>query len=488
MGAYAARNAGNTERWDTVVVGSGVAGLAAAAEAAAHGMRVVVLEAETEPGGASAISRAGCCLVGTPLQAACGVPDSLELALRDWRRAGGPSADLTWAARYLADSCTEVFAWCEDLGIRWTQLRQEEGNSAPRWHLPEGGGPALIAALLGRCRSLGVTVRTSSPVTQIVHERGRARGVAVSAAHGGRVMADATIICTGGFTSNRAMLQRHAPALAAMTRFLCGGSAAARGAGHDLLSAAGAAFAGQDKLWMYPVGTPDPGDPSGSRGLVMRDVRSEIWLNRSGRRFHDEDLRGGLTGVPALLAQPGQTAWGIFDAREAARLTLLNDARYGSPFLTSAAGRERFWSTSRYAWRAPSIGELAAVTGLPAAPLAASVGKFNRSVRSGLSFEPEFGRELTGLEPIERPPFCAVQYFPLVQKNLSGVRTDSFCRVMKSDTAAMTGLYAAGEVAGMAGGCINGAGAIEGTMFGPCLYSGRIAGKSAACGGGGGIR
>jgi len=177
LGAYAARNAGNTERWDTVVVGSGVAGLAAAAEAAAHGMRVVVLEAEPEPGGASVISRAGCCLVGTPLQAARGVPDSLELALGDWRRAGGPSADLTWAARYLADSCTEVFAWCEDLGIRWTQLRQEEGNSAPRWHLPEGGGPAVIAALLDQCRSLGVTVRTSSPVTQIVHESGRVRGV-----------------------------------------------------------------------------------------------------------------------------------------------------------------------------------------------------------------------------------------------------------------------------------------------------------------------
>ena len=68
------------------MVGSGVAGLAAAAEAAAQGMRVVVLEAEPEPGGASAISRAGCCLVGTPLQAACGVQDSLDLALSDWRR------------------------------------------------------------------------------------------------------------------------------------------------------------------------------------------------------------------------------------------------------------------------------------------------------------------------------------------------------------------------------------------------------------------
>ncbi len=463
------------------MVGSGVAGLAAAAEAAAQGMRVVVLEAEPEPGGASVLSRAGCCLVGTPLQAACGVQDSLELALRDWLRAGGPSADLTWAARYLSESCTEVFAWCEELGIRWSQLRQEEGNSVPRWHLPQGGGPAVIEALLDRCGSLGVIVRTSTPATQIVYEGGRARGVVVSAAqHAGRVLADATIIATGGFTSNRGMLQRHAPALARMARFLCGGSPAARGAGHDMLSDAGAAFVGLDKLWVYPVGTPDPSDPSGSRGLVVRDVRSEIWLNNSGRRFHDEDLRGGLTGAPALLAQPGQTAWGIFDAPEAARLTLLNDARYGSPFLTSAEGRARFWSTSRHAWQARTIGELAAVTGLPGTSVASNVGKFNRSIRSGLPSEPEFGRSLAGLEPIETPPFFAIQYFPLIQKNLSGVRTDSMCRVMSTEAVKITGLYAAGEVAGMAGGCINGAGAIEGTMFGPCLYSGRIAGISAA--------
>ena len=260
--------------------------LAAAAEAAAQGMRVLVLEAEPEPGGASGISRAGCCLVGTPLQAARGVQDSPGLALRDWRRAGGPSADLTWAARYLAESCTEVFAWCEDLGIRWSQLRQEEGNSLPRWHLPEGGGPAVIEALLGRCRSLGVIVRTSSPATQIVYEDGRARGVVVSTAqHTSRILADATIVCTGGFTSNRGMLQRHTPALATMARFLCGGSPAARGTGHDMLSDAGAAFACLDKLWMYPVGTPDPSDPSGKpRPRGARCSQRDL-ANSSGRAF-----------------------------------------------------------------------------------------------------------------------------------------------------------------------------------------------------------
>jgi predicted oxidoreductase len=484
LGSKAAPN-NAAARWDAVVVGSGVAGLAAAAEAAGHGLSVVVLEAEPEPGGASVISRAGCCLVGTPLQEACGVEDTVELALDDWSRAGGESADLSWAARYLADSRSEVFAWCEELGVTWSQLRREEGNSRPRWHLPDGGGPAVITALLARCRSLGVGIRTSSPVTRILSADGRALGVEVQA--DGRlrhIAADTTVICTGGFTSNRDMLLRHAPALAGMTRFLCGGAPAARGRGHAMLLAAGAAFAPLGRLWMYPVGTPDPADPSGVRGLVVRDVRSEIWVNRDGERFGDEDLRGGITGMAALLAQPGQTAWGIFDARQAARLTLLNDASYGSPFMTSAEGRARFWRTSGHAWRAASIAGLAAATGLPPVSLAASVGSYNGCIRSGLTREPGFGRELAGLEPISEPPFCAVQYFPLAQKNLAGVRTDAAGQVLGIDGRKIAGLYAAGEVAGMAGGCINGEGAIEGTMFGPSLYSGRLAGRAAAGAGG----
>jgi predicted oxidoreductase len=44
----------------------------------------------------------------------------------------------------------------------------------------------------------------------------------------------------------------------------------------------------------------------------------------------------------------------------------------------------------------------------------------------------------------------------------------------------IAGLYAAGEVAGMAGGHINGRAGLEGTMLGPAIFSGRVAGGWAA--------
>jgi predicted oxidoreductase len=66
----------------------------------------------------------------------------------------------------------------------------------------------------------------------------------------------------------------------------------------------------------------------------------------------------------------------------------------------------------------------------------------------------------------------------LARKNFGGVRTDLECRVLRPDGSAIEGLFAAGELAGMAGGHINGRAGLEGTMLGPSLFSGRVAAKA----------
>jgi predicted oxidoreductase len=73
-----------------------------------------------------------------------------------------------------------------------------------------------------------------------------------------------------------------------------------------------------------------------------------------------------------------------------------------------------------------------------------------------------------------------VQIFPLARKNFGGVKTDLRCRVLDRHFEPIDGLFAAGEIAGMAGGHINGRAALEGTMLGPSLFSGRVAGAWAA--------
>ncbi len=52
--------------------------------------------------------------------------------------------------------------------------------------------------------------------------------------------------------------------------------------------------------------------------------------------------------------------------------------------------------------------------------------------------------------------------------------------MLDKDLAPIQGLYAAGEACGMAGGHINGRAGLEGTMLGPSIFSGRVAGGWAA--------
>ena len=77
-------------------------------------------------------------------------------------------------------------------------------------------------------------------------------------------------------------------------------------------------------------------------------------------------------------------------------------------------------------------------------------------------------------------PLIAVRLSVLTRKTLGGVQTDLAGRVLRMDGTAVPALYAAGEVAGFGGGGVHGYRALEGTFLGGCLYSGRVAGRSAA--------
>ena len=112
--------------------------------------------------------------------------------------------------------------------------------------------------------------------------------------------------------------------------------------------------------------------------------------------------------------------------------------------------------------------------------LVQTVDEFNRWVEDKVEVDPQYGRRLGKFRPLRRAPFFALQYFPMARKCFGGVRTDLSCRVVREDGSIIPGLYAAGEVAGMAGGHINGKAGLEGTMLGPSIFSGRVAGAWAA--------
>jgi len=400
---------------DVVVVGSGVAGLGAAVEAAEAGAEVLVLERDGAVGGASAMSAASTSMVGTPLQHAHGIDDDVELALADWIRMGGPTADVEWARRYLERSRADIYEWCADLGISWMALSQPEGNSVPRVHTPAGLGRGIVEALSVRAKSLGVRIEVGVDVEQIVMRDGIAQGVRASTAAGEELQFDARAIvaCAGGFASSHDLTIEFAPQLRGLPRLLSGGAPGALDYGYRLLQSVGAQFTCLDHIWTYPNGTPDPDDETGTRGVGVLGVKGDIWLNSAGRRFVDEGSQNRVSGMRALLAQPSQTAWSIFNSAELPNVALVGNDHWGGPAGGDPAVMAEFWRRSEFVWRADTPKELAAKMGLPADAVEASVANLNSAVLAGKDRDPEQQRSLSGVLPISGPDLIAIQFFPL---------------------------------------------------------------------------
>ncbi|MDT5259880.1 MAG: 3-oxo-5alpha-steroid 4-dehydrogenase, partial [Mycobacterium sp.] len=114
---------------DVVIAGYGIAGAAAAIEAARCGADVLVLERTGSWGGAAAMAGGFVYLGGgTALQKACGVTDSVDNMVAFLNAAMGPGADEDRVADYCAGSVAH-FDWLVDCGVPF----KAEFFSEPGW-------------------------------------------------------------------------------------------------------------------------------------------------------------------------------------------------------------------------------------------------------------------------------------------------------------------------------------------------------------------
>ena len=467
---------------DIAIVGGGAAGIAAALEAAAAGAGAVLIEQDPELGGTAATSGGGCFVVGTPLQESCGIHDTPDLAFADWVAWGGGAADEVWARYYIEHSLHDLYFWAEKHGVKWVDLKFQEGNRVFRWHRPDGNGFGLMAALVASMKvHAAADILTGARVDGLLTDGGRVVGVRAADTNSGAVTeirSRSVIVTTGGFNSNLDMVREAKPALRDC-RVLEGSGRGATGSGHRLVQAVGGYLTHMDEIWFYAYATPDYLDPTGRRGLVFRGTPGYIWVNQQGRRFHDESLTGGASASPALFRQDPPHAWAILDTPMTTSMEVADPyyRRGGQPRRDKV---QELLDHSPYIKKADALALLAKEIGVDAATFLDEVRRYNAAIDAGLATEPAFGKSLAQSGRFDNSPYYAIQLLPLARKNFGGVKTDLRCRVLDRFFEPIAGLYAAGEVAGMAGGHINGKAGLEGTMLGPALFSGRVAGGWAA--------
>ncbi|WP_280477275.1 FAD-binding protein [Nocardia asiatica] len=460
---------------DVVVIGAGIAGGCAAAEAAAQGARVLVLERAAVPGGTSAMAGGHFYLGGgTPVQAATGHTDSAE-EMAKYLTAVSHRPDMDKIRAYCADS-VEHFHWLEDLGFRFertfypekaviqpgTQGLMYTGNEnvwpfrelavpAPRGHkVPvagDTGGAALVTGLLvDRLASLGVDIRYDTGAKNLVcDETGAVTGVAWQRlSHRGVIKADAVVVAAGGFVMNPEMVRQYAPVLAEKPYPL--GSSYDDGLGIRLGMSVGGATEYMDQCFLTaPIYPP-------ARHLTG------IVVNALGQRFVAEDSYHART-AGFVLDQPGAKAYLILDEAHLEK----HDFQL-VPFIDG--------------WE--SVAEMEMALALPEGSVQKTLDEYNAHAMR--REDPAFHKQSEYVEPQDCGPWAAFDLSlgaaSYAGFTLGGLRTTVEGQVVDSGGVAVPGLYAAGACAPSL--AQDGKGYASGTQLGSGSYFGRRAGRHAA--------
>ena len=330
---------------DILIIGAGLAGLVAAAEATAAGQKVLVLDQEPEQslGGQAIWSFGGLFLVNSPEQRRLGIRDSFDLAWHDWLSTAGFDRPedhwpRRWAEAYVQWAAGEKRSWLRERGIRffpvvgWAERggagASGPGNSVPRFHVTWGTGPGVVAPFIAQARAaeargllafrfrhrVSELVRTNGAVTgvrgQVLAASDVARGVSSSRTVVGEfeLSAGAVIVTAGGLGGNPELVRQNWPARLgpAPARLLSGVPAHVDGRMLGITEAAGGQLINSDRMWHYTEGIQnwDPRWPM--HGIRILPGPSSLWFDARGQRLPGPFYPGFDTlGTLAYIRQTG---------------------------------------------------------------------------------------------------------------------------------------------------------------------------------------
>ncbi len=501
-------NATHQTHYDLIVVGSGAAGLTAAATAAHANLSVLVVEKSGLLGGTSAVSGGMLWVVDNHYANQAGFTDSksagreyveavargrgrdelLDAAIQhgpnmlrfieeeldvkflfldnfpDYRQdlpgavTGGRTIEpqlynfreaLGELADYLRTDGRHPYTMQEyETWGAFTKFPWEEMNQ----RMVDGvaaKGHALVAMLLAACRRLGVTFAVDAPITQLQSDGHDVTGVITE--DGSRLSADSVMLASGGFEWDHEL----ADSLLASRLYTVCSPPSNTGDGLKMAQRIGAATRGTREAWWAPMsrtgGTRD-GSPIGSLLRFERQGPGSIMINRHGNRFANEaqnynDLARCLQSWDSPNNQPLNTpAHVVFDQSYLERYGIL-EHRAGQP-------------TPDYLVEAPTLEELADKINVPGSNLTATVARFNEMAARGV--DEDFGRGESeydrywgdsdcpwpnpSLGPLQYGPYYALEVVNGAFGTSGGVATDGNGQVIDVDGTPIHGLFAAGNV------------------------------------------
>ncbi|MGI5504891.1 FAD-binding dehydrogenase [Lentzea sp. CA-135723] len=428
--------------------------------------------------------------------------------------------------------------------VQWAErggyLADGHGNSVPRFHVTWGTGPGIIEPFERRVRegvAKGlVTLKFRHKVTSVDVTNGVCEGVSGDVLEPSSVAraepssrtvvgdfslrAQAVIVTSGGIGGNHDLVRKNWPErMGKPPKFMLAGVPDfVDGSMLEITQKAGGAIINSDRMWHYPEGIANYAPVWSRHGIRILPGPSPLWLDADGKRLPIPLFPGfdALGSLQHITSNGHEHSWFVLNKRIIGKEFALSGSEQ-NPDLTgkdtkavlkralpgAVAPVEAFAQKSKEFIQAGTVADLArgmnALTGdsrIDAAALEKVIVERDRQVTAGLSKDMQINairqtrnfltdKLIRVVEPHrlldpKAGPLIAVRLSVLTRKTLGGLHTDLSSRVLDPSGEVLPGLYAAGEAAGFGGGGVHGYRALEGTFLGGCLFSGRVAGRSAA--------
>jgi len=468
---------------DAIVIGTGLAGLAATLNILDRGGRVVLIEKEHRLGGNSNKASSGinaCC----PQNSTDG--DYLESFKEDTIRSAGKSSK-PHLIETLVENSEAAVQWLKDrVGVDLSVLAQLGGHGHKRTHRPKQGmvGAEIIyniqRAVKTYEKSGMVKIMVDTRVTQLKrNESGAVIGVeGVKMTKDGKnetvsVTSPNVVLATGGFASDRSSgsyLDQYRPELMQMPATA---GEFSTGDGITLGTSAGAGTVDMDKVQVHPTGWVDPKDPSNPgkilAGELMRGVGG-ILMNHNGERFCNE-LGTRAYVVDKMFGHDPQYAetksWNVDTEIPTFSLVLSASAA------TGAQKHVDHYLNKGLLTRIEGLEALAKWMKLPVATVKASLQEYQRDAKKGKDAWGKVTFNGVPQKDLSSEVFYAGTVTPVLHYCMGGLTIDKDGNVLNENNEVIPGLHAAGEVSGG----IHGDNRLGGNSLLECTVFGTIVGK-----------
>ena len=386
-------------KYDLVIVGAGCGGLVCAIHAAELGLKPLLLEKMPMPAG-NAIYAAGFLLgLNTSFQKAKNVPaDTAEAFYDDMMKVSQQKA-VPALTHTVVDNCTRLLEW-------------------------------LVMTLLNKAKAIGVEVRTSTKVVELIADP-KTGGVAGAKVKTKGVVSEVyakygVVLATGGFSANQALVTQYIGSAGA--KMPIRGSRIVAGENIVLTAPFLPKVVNVDQFHCGPIYGPTGANP-------LNIVNNGVCVNRQGVRFTDEGQTYVQMSRDVASMTPDNWAFMVCDQKTHDMPILKNDW-------------ESYARTKAPVYTGQTLEEAAKAAGIDAKTLQKTVEDFNKAVAGGDAgkLTPPNTRDKAPV--IDTAPFYIVPFQGGMTANFGGPLINTEGEVLDTENHPVGNLYAIGNAAG----------------------------------------